>query len=90
MANWPQGDDLDAASLRGDMILQLLRDRGYSLPGFAIEDILASVAAESRREKANRSPSRPGVTVHYACHREIADDAVAAVDQMIREQDKKS
>lgn len=85
--NWPQGDDLTAAAHRGDLIREILRDHGYSLPGFAIEDILASIAAESLRERRDRSESRPGVTTHFACHREVAREASAAVDQMILEHD---
>jgi len=50
--NWPEGDDLTAASRRGELIREMMRERGYTSPVAIIEDILASVAVEERSERA--------------------------------------
>lgn len=83
--NWPMGDDLTAAARRGDLIREMLRERGYVTPVQMIEDILASVAAEVRHEEIFDNPRRPGVTVHRGSAKEVADDALAAVEQMLVE-----
>ena len=60
--NWPQGDDLAAASRRGELIREIMRERGYTSPTSIIEDILASVATEERKEQAEwaeRNEVRP-------------------------------
>jgi len=83
--NWPQGDDLKASAKRGDLIREMLRERGYPTPVQMIEDILASVAFEVRHEELFDNPRRPGVTVHRGSAAEVAAEALAAVEQMLAE-----
>ena len=92
--NWPQGNDLRAASARGDLIREMLRDRGYSSVVAIMEDILASVSVEERRERAawaERQESR-GALVRSRLHTLSAEEATAAaleeVAFMLAEADK--
>ena len=85
--NWPEGDTLDAAGRRGDLIREMMRERGYTEPVSIIGDILASVAVEERRERAeweerHRGDLR-GRTLHTLSPQEAAATAVAEVEQMM-------
>jgi hypothetical protein len=87
--NWTEGDNLDAASRRGDLIREMMRERGYTEPVSIIEDILASVAAEERRERAEweerHRGDMHGRTLHTLSPQEAAATAVAQVEQIMEE-----
>lgn len=92
--NWPEGDDLAAASRRGDMIREMMRERGYNDPTSVIEDILASVAAEERKERAewaerHRGDMR-GRTLHTLTPDNAAYDAAFNVRLMVEIADEKA
>lgn len=74
--NWPQGETLDAAARRGDLIREMMRERGYSDPTAIVEDILASVAAEERRERAEWAERHRG-DLHGRTLRTLTPDDVA-------------
>ena len=85
--NWPQGDDLDAGARRGDLIREMMRDRGYTDPTAIVEDILASVAVEERKERAewaerHRGDLR-GRTLHTLTPDSVASDAAFRVRMMV-------
>jgi hypothetical protein len=87
--NWPEGDDLAAASRRGDMIREMMRERGYPSVTAIIEDLLASVAVEEQKEQADhawRSRGRPALTrLHTLSAREAATVAIEEVERMVNE-----
>jgi hypothetical protein len=85
--NWPQGETLDAAARRGDLICEMMRERGYTDPTAIVEDILASVADEERKERAewaerHRGDLR-GRTLHTLTPDNVASDAAFRVRMMV-------
>ena len=92
--NWPEGDDLAAASRRGNLIREMLRERGYTEPTTIIEDILASVATDERRERAeweerHRGDLR-GRTLRTLSPDNAAGDAAVQVRLMVEIADEKA
>ncbi len=73
--NWPQGDDLAAASRRGELIREIMRERGYTSPTSIIEDILASVATEERKERAEWAERHRGDLRGRTLHTLTPDNA---------------
>lgn len=92
---WPQGDTLDAAARRGDLIREMMRERGYTSVVAIMSDILASVEVEEARERsewAERTAARGamvrGRTLHTLSPREAADSAVEEVEWMTEQASK--
>ena len=93
--NWPQGDDLAAASRRGELIREIMRERGYTSVVAIMGDILASVEVEEAKERSDwseRTAARGamvrGRTLHTLSPREAADSAVEEVEWMIEQASK--
>lgn len=89
---WPEGDDLGAASLRGDTIREILRERGYESVSAIVADLLASLAVGEQREKAEwawRAEQRGALVragrLHTLSPRDCADAAVEEVESMVEE-----
>lgn len=92
--NWPQGDDLDAGARRGDLIREMMRERGYTDPTAIVEDILASVAVEERKERAewaerHRGDLR-GRTLRTLTPDNVAGDAAFQVRTMVEIAEEKA
>lgn len=85
--NWPQGETLDAAARRGDLIREMMRERGYVDPTAIVEDILASVAAEERRDRAEwadrHSGDLRGRTLRTLTPADVAETAAFHVRLMV-------
>lgn len=92
--NWPQGDDLAAATRRGDLIREMMRERGYTDPTSIVEDILASVAVEERRERTEWEERHRGDlhgrTLRTLTPRDVAETAECNVRIMLEIADEKA
>jgi hypothetical protein len=89
-AAFPEGDDLGSASVRGDTLRAMLRERGYTNVIGIVTDLLASVAVEEQRERAEwveRTQARGAMVrasrLHTLTPEDVANDALAEVKAMV-------